>query len=146
MSFLQKGFQEKAQIKKIPKVVIGIYFLIQNDIVVYVGKSTDIETRLTAHRKGKKEFDSYAIMQCNIEWIDLMETFFISKYQPIYNNQFSPCGYWDLISKDDLKKTEVKLLENRALNTIGMCLASTNCYRLKEEFYPIIEPFLESEI
>lgn len=64
---------------------IGIYFLIKNNIIVYIGQSTDIEKRIFQH-ECKKDFDSYSYYECEIKMLSLYERIFLDKYLPVLNN------------------------------------------------------------
>lgn len=43
----------------------GIYFLIKNKEVVYVGQTIDIFGRIAKHRRLGKEFDSFSFINCD---------------------------------------------------------------------------------
>jgi len=61
-----------------------VYFLINNDKVVYVGKTHDINNRLCSHLKDKI-FNKYYYFECKEESLNLLEGLYIMKYNPIYN-------------------------------------------------------------
>lgn len=63
----------------------GIYFLLQNGKVVYVGQSTNVEKRLIQHRCSDKEFDSYRVMNCAHDLLLYYEKRWIKRFKPIYN-------------------------------------------------------------
>jgi len=66
--------------------MIGIYFLKSNDVVVYVGKSIQIESRIKQHTKeGIKKFDNYCFVECNQEILSETEEFYILFHNPKYN-------------------------------------------------------------
>lgn len=69
----------------------GIYFLFDGEEIVYVGQSKDVCRRVGNHRLKKREhepktFDKFAFIQCDAEKIDEIETFYIAKFNPKYNN------------------------------------------------------------
>lgn len=66
---------------------IGVYFLIREGRVVYVGQSLNCEGRIDAHTKGvsMKEFDSYHIVGCPVHKLDELEALYISKLRPPLN-------------------------------------------------------------
>jgi hypothetical protein len=69
--------------------VIGIYFLWMNGECTYVGKSTDIQSRLQKHR-GAQAFDRYTVMECE-EWeLDGFETRMIRALKPKNNTNLPP--------------------------------------------------------
>ena len=66
---------------------IGVYFLIRNNIIVYVGQSFHVYQRLTLHVIEKlKNFDSFFFLECREDEIDDLESYFIVKYSPEYNS------------------------------------------------------------
>lgn len=62
-----------------------VYFLLQDNEVVYVGQTTQGITRPYAHKD--KKFDSIKIFYCNKDDLDFYEDMYIVKYKPIYNKQ-----------------------------------------------------------
>lgn len=77
----------------LPRVVvrktkkIGIYFLIKNNNIIYIGQSADIEKRIIQH-EAKKDFDSYSYYECDIKMLFIYERVFLDKYLPELNNDF----------------------------------------------------------
>jgi hypothetical protein len=72
-------------VDKSMKPNIGIYFLWAYGECVYVGKSTDIKSRIYKHR-GNYAFDKYTIMECS-EWeLDAFESRFINAMKPKHNS------------------------------------------------------------
>jgi excinuclease UvrABC nuclease subunit len=64
----------------------GIYFLFRRGVLVYIGQSTNIYSRIIQHEKeGKKEFDSFCYQLCHINLLNSEEEFLIKKYTPEYN-------------------------------------------------------------
>ena len=70
--------------------ITAIYFLIDGDDVVYVGKSIDLVSRILKHRsENRKKFTRYAYIRCDeIDLVD-MEAAYIAKFAPKYNKQLS---------------------------------------------------------
>ena len=65
---------------------IGIYFLKQKDIVVYIGQSKNLLQRIGTHiTEGKKIFDNIEIKECELSMLDEMEEAAISLHRPLYN-------------------------------------------------------------
>lgn len=60
-----------------------IYFLLQDEEVVYVGQTTKGTARIIAHRD--KQFNNVYIIKCTDDELDYLENEFILKYNPIYN-------------------------------------------------------------
>jgi len=64
----------------------GIYILYKQNLIIYIGKSKNISSRVSQHKKDK-DFDSVkSICFTNTSYIDLYEPFLINKYKPILNN------------------------------------------------------------
>jgi hypothetical protein len=61
----------------------GIYFLIKDSRVVYVGQSTNVYARIDKH--GTKDFDAYAYVPCRRENLDAMESRYIHLLRPPQN-------------------------------------------------------------
>lgn len=64
---------------------IGVYFLIKDDEVVYVGQSTEILRRIGAHKKDGKDFDSFAFIECGKADLNRIETKYITALVPELN-------------------------------------------------------------
>lgn len=76
----------------IPKaaVMIGVYFLIKDGTIVYVGQSTDICARIAQH-VGVKDFDSWAWVACPCAELNATELAYILALKPALNVMFSQC-------------------------------------------------------
>lgn len=71
----------------------GVYFLIKDGIVVYVGQSIDVFARLATHRRDKK-FDRVTIIWCPPEILLKLEAKYIARLRPElnrsgYNNRYA---------------------------------------------------------
>jgi hypothetical protein len=64
--------------------VIGIYFLIFEEEIVYVGQSKSCHKRVDNHRKTKI-FDRYTILECDKDQLDHLEMMFIEEFSPLLN-------------------------------------------------------------
>lgn len=63
---------------------IGVYFLILKGVIVYIGQSIDIQSRVGAHY-GVLDFDSYSYIECAKSDLDLVESIYIHIYSPPLN-------------------------------------------------------------
>lgn len=61
----------------------GIYFLIKDGSVIYVGQSTQPERRLLQHRD--KDFDSFRIIKCHVSKLLEYERRLIKLFNPVFN-------------------------------------------------------------
>jgi predicted GIY-YIG superfamily endonuclease len=63
-----------------------VYFLVRDDVVTYVGQTTNLYLRITHHRRDKR-FDHVLYLSVEIEDLDRVERGFIAALQPEYNLQ-----------------------------------------------------------
>jgi hypothetical protein len=78
--------KNKIKIDKIP--IEGLYFLIDKNIIVYVGSSINIKQRILTHiKQGKIIFDSYTIVK--IKNYREMEIYYIINFMPKYNKMIT---------------------------------------------------------
>ena len=63
--------------------LVGIYFLIKDKEIVYIGQSTNVYRRLTAHTD--KHFSGYVVIPCETHELDILESLYIHCLQPKYN-------------------------------------------------------------
>ena len=80
----------------------GVYILVKRGVVIYVGKSKSLYSRIYTHKhfanrgaKGKTiaswlpvkgmQFDEVHIRYCHVDALDRVETETINKYKPHYN-------------------------------------------------------------
>jgi len=88
--------EEIISMKEPFETIPGIYFLIKDNNIVYIGQSIHIPARVRSHaipgRKSvhlKKEFDSYTYVMCREEELDFYERAYIQKFKPIYNGTYN---------------------------------------------------------
>lgn len=81
------GFLSEEEIvnaKVRPSIICGVYFLIKNNRVVYVGQSTDVANRVPAH--GDKDFDRVSAININRAMLDVVESLYIHCMEPELNS------------------------------------------------------------
>lgn len=92
----------------IEKIGCGVYFLLKDEEVVYVGKSKNIGLRVKGHAdESTKIFDSFSYILCNEYDLSNLEGAYVSKLNPKYNRNLPDC---------DLKR--VKFIRQKLNNTI----------------------------
>lgn len=69
----------------------GVYFLIKDDEVVYIGQSTNVQSRISTGHKDK-EYDEAFMLLIPEEYLQEVETAFIAALNPIYNRTSLPKG------------------------------------------------------
>ena len=66
--------------------ICGIYILIKEDKIVYVGKSENVLGRLASHWTTKAfDFDKYHIVECKRTSLAMLEAAYIETLNPTYN-------------------------------------------------------------
>jgi len=65
----------------------GIYFLIRNGEIIYIGQSTCVFRRVYDHLWAKKIFDSFSYIHCEEKMLDKLESLYIHYYQPTENGR-----------------------------------------------------------
>ncbi len=66
----------------------GVYFLVKDLEVVYVGQTTNFLYRLYRHQQSGRTFDSFAFIPCREEDLDGLESAYIAALQPRQNRMF----------------------------------------------------------
>lgn len=82
-------FEEEDYIDLTNTPTTFIYFLLQDDEVVYVGQTKRGLARVYHHMRDKR-FNKIYIIECDISELDYWETFYMFKYKPIYNKKPNP--------------------------------------------------------
>ena len=69
-----------------PPMTPGIYFLLMDGVIVYVGKSWEVGRRIATHlSRGAIPFDRWTFCPVEPLDMDLVERFYIGKFKPRYN-------------------------------------------------------------
>jgi hypothetical protein len=68
--------------------VSGIYFLIRDGRIIYIGQSTNTLRRIARHIDDGKIFDSFTIAPCNRDELNKMERIYITALCPEENMTF----------------------------------------------------------
>lgn len=63
----------------------GIYFLIKDKEVIYIGQSVDVFHRMARHRRDNRQFDSFAYLECEADRLDELECAYITAFVPFLN-------------------------------------------------------------
>lgn len=66
----------------------GVYFLRKADVIVYIGQSTNVYSRVATHERDK-DFDSVTFVPCAKEQLDDLEGFYIRLIKPPLNGYSS---------------------------------------------------------
>jgi len=65
--------------------VIGVYFLIHENIITYIGKSTHIRRRVIQHQNDGRVFNAYSFILCGVDELDIIEKLYIRLFDPKEN-------------------------------------------------------------
>jgi len=66
--------------------VTGVYFLVQGNVIAYIGQSVSIQARIRTHQTDAKVlFDAVAYVPCVQEDLDILESLYIHMFQPPCN-------------------------------------------------------------
>lgn len=110
---------------------IGIYFLLDDGEVVYVGKTTNVYGRIVQHLVDKK-FDRYYFHPCKPYEVDELEVKYILAYEPKYNNNLPHnIRYFHYVSIRRLLNTTAPPLK-RFIALRGIKPVFGNYYDIKE--------------
>lgn len=63
----------------------GIYFLILNDVITYIGQSKNVMTRIAEHARKGRKFTHISIIPCNEDDLIFLEKQYIEKFKPESN-------------------------------------------------------------
>jgi hypothetical protein len=80
--------RELLRMSRLSQCLIGVYFLIRNKEIVYVGQSTSIYARVAAHH-ADKEFTHFSYIKCPSSHLRSLEALYIAKFSPILNGKNS---------------------------------------------------------
>ena len=69
----------------------GVYFLLNEGEIVYIGQSTDMDSRCVIHERDKI-FDSTFYIECESRDMDLIESLMIHHYEPAENKNHAHHG------------------------------------------------------
>ena len=81
----------------------GIYFLLDNEKVVYVGQTLSISSRIYDHHKSSKKFNRFAWVRCKPELLNDWEGYYIGTFLPKYNGGIPPNSHFMAFKR--LKRT-----------------------------------------
>lgn len=74
--------------KNKPTAFCGIYLLVKDDRIIYIGQSVDIEYRIRSHYGSPfyGQFDYYLMYECEQSQLRKYERIFIERFFPKHNN------------------------------------------------------------
>lgn len=105
------------KIKKEP-IIQGIYFLLYNDEIVYIGQAIDILARIKMHRSNPRlKFLKYFYIEYNSkEERTRLEKKYIENFCPKYNIEYNPKARQDMLMAIELMTDEDRKYYNKSIN------------------------------
>lgn len=92
---------------------VGVYFLILQGEVVYVGSSVNVLARVGSHT-GRIEFDDARWISTSVDDLRLVESHFINSLMPRCNGFWDPRGRWNYLApRVGLTKTRLEEFRKR---------------------------------
>lgn len=71
----------------------GVYFLLSEGEVTYVGQSVDVLHRVARHRREGRAYDAFSYIECERSEMDRLEALYIKAFIPVGNISFGkPAG------------------------------------------------------
>jgi hypothetical protein len=67
------------------KRISAIYFLLDDDKIIYIGKTTDLDARICYHKCTIKKFNRFRFIECSEEKLSYYEKRLIALFQPLEN-------------------------------------------------------------
>lgn len=113
--------------------ISGIYFLLDDSEIIYVGQSTSSAiNRVVYHRiANDKHFDSFVIIECDSDKLNQTEAEYIWKFAPKYNNAM-PGNSFYLGRKAIQKRLGISGWVFRRITNRCTTTQRLNCYDIRE--------------
>ena len=110
-------------------IKVGIYFLIDQGKIVYVGQSVNVHNRVMIHKiEGVKSFEHYSIIECDKIELDEVESNFTFLYEPKYNKKISDTSYCSVRYVSELYDISPRSAQR-------MIESNSNCRMFKDKPY-----------
>lgn len=88
VSFDKDVSESKLMSAKVPVCnFCGVYFLLDNNKIVYIGKSTNIISRVSEHAKKGRSFSHYYAIPCSPDSVNDLEKEMIRRFMPEQNKE-----------------------------------------------------------
>lgn len=108
--------------------ICGIYFLVHNDRVVYVGQSVNVPARIGHHKTSGKTFDRVAFVSCAQEHLNILESLYIHILRPPLNGDSNTKG---------LKAAPISMEEMLKYLSPAYALARSGTYEIVKKYDPL---------
>lgn len=92
----------------------GVYLLLFEGEVVYVGQAVDMRRRIGQHlADANKQFDGVRFLPCKLVHLDKLEARYIRAFKPRLNN----CRLSNFLRDNEIEPEPLKVVEKRAPRT-----------------------------
>lgn len=125
-----------------------IYFLLDNNVVVYVGQTKQGILRPLSHKD--KKYDTIKILYCDEKELNRLEDRYITKYRPKYNKTLNCASRYSLMRARNKIRQEINNYEftmwdlKKIIKKLNIELCSFNFkYYIKQEDYEKIVDFIK---
>lgn len=88
----------------------GVYFLILNKEIIYIGMTNHVFRRINQHQNDGKIFDSFFYIKCQKEKCAELEKFYIKKFMPKFNIEHKENSHRKKYKTNKVKKSDVQNL------------------------------------
>lgn len=116
-------FKEENCYTYIPKGDCFIYFLLDNNDVVYIGKTNKGLYRPLSHKD--KKFDTVKILYCDENNLSVIEGNFICKYKPKYNKVMGSSSLYSLLKSRNIIRKNLNI-NNFTINDLKKTIKQLN--------------------
>jgi hypothetical protein len=106
----------------------GVYFLVHEHRVVYVGQSVNILARVGSHKASRKVFDRVAFVTCAQEHLNVVESLYIHILRPPLNGDSNTKG---------LKAAPISMDELLSYLSPAYALARSGTYKIVRHYDPM---------
>lgn len=106
----------------------GVYFLMKDKQIVYVGKTENGISRIFAHKD--KDFDSYSFFKTEKSQLDWIESVNIIHYKPIYNKQFTSSKFTGLVGLNEKCRQKFGSRKMRLIRKVLQNLERNNVIKI----------------
>jgi hypothetical protein len=94
------------------RTLCGIYFLINEGEIVYVGQAADIHSRIAAHARDGKTFTAYSFVECKPSELSDLEAEYIVAFAPRLNQKLPPNANWCSLRQLRMHASELGIFAN----------------------------------
>ena len=120
---LPAGIRGVASVRPVPtpEPLTGVYFMVKDDAIVYIGKSLDIQLRLLMHKGNDRDYDRVWYIPCDAADLDDLEKAAILTLLPPLNKSHKKqrgVAGWQQWAVDTLRRFGLAVVDHEGKPTI----------------------------